>query len=1223
MHSLNNYYFQTGNQNPPPPQGIPQGFSQGMPQGLLQGMPQRFPHVIHPNGSSSWTQIQNQLLMEQRLKLAQQEAHEQQERLYRAQQQQQANAQHQLEREQRLRLARQQAQEQQERLHRAQQQQQANAQHQLEREQRLQLAQQQAHEQQERQHRAQQQQKVNAQHQLEMEQRLPLARQQAHEQQKRQHRAQQQQQANAQHQLEMEQRRQLARQQAQAQQQRMQRAQPQQQANAQHELESEQRPQLAQQQRLQRAQQHQQANAQCNKQIMDLMQFVQSGTTPQERRQRMQWAQQHLPFNNVGSMDHPGSQPTYPPAVVASSSQSHTQWNQVSNRSPNRSTPNLVQRSATPKEVPPLQDEDLDILETLRYFEQTNPPDLIEIIVPESKLETSPKPEPVTFKPVASKPVQEVLVQQDIVANATAMSIPVLIESFQPIIVMPSLGPEPRSVPEPEASTSRMPRLEPRSVPESVSTSRMPSMTSLERRSLPKPEASTSSMTSTSSLGPRSKPEPEASTSSMPRYVPESASTSRMPSMTSREPRSLPEPEASTPSMPSTSSFGPSSKPEPEASTSRMPSLEPRPESRFLPEPETFTSSMPSMPSLGPRSVPEPEASTSSTTSNLEVNRKHFPLKLKSKTTYQAVTEEKTSSIPIIESGSGYFEPSPSTSRHSSTTSDLEINDEKRVGGKKRKRKPKKLYRALAEDDSTEYETDDEEPMKVQKTAGWKTDKYKSQPEKENLPQLSTNKITNTAAKIESQTVGTKTPKDLSKSEIRKSKAWQSRWNTLYDKLHFDALNKHLDNIFSSKTLGFETKKSFKGEGKTNIIKANKIIIEKCKNENEESTIVPKTKCKHLVNDNSDSDYHSNSDNTLNYVVDSQMDYSSNYSSGQGQVNTQQDHLASIKPFNCNFCDLIFTQKINMENHIAIVHEGKKPYTCDLCKKVFWKESHLNIHLTLKHERQKNLDSTGINVREPQSIFVYGNLKPTELAFPLMCGLAIQSSPVKKMSVSEIYTFIKKHWPYFQTAKKTWFEKTVRDAMRNNKFFEYTNQVAIKIKKSDGKMNRGRNGKYYILSKSMGKKMKSELKKYVSNNQQEIQASTSNPEVFLWIDNIEEETEQAINRVKIPKESRIKRVLKKSLKLSTFLTDGHVNTEAKPEPGPKPELIIKSKSEPRPKPEPIKTKPKPRPKPELIESKPEPRPKPELIESKPESRPKPEHIESKPEPRPKPELILL
>ena len=672
--------------------------------------------------------------------------------------------------------------------------------------------------------------------------------------------------------------------------------------------------------------------------------------------------------------------------------------------------------------------------------------------------------------------------------------------------------------------------------------------------------------------------------------------------------------------------------PEPKASTLGMPNLEPRPKPRTEPssvlEPEASTSSMPSMLSLGPtpetRSVPEPEATTSSTTSGLEVSGKLCPnRKRKSKTTYRAVAEENTSSMPIIESGSG-SEPSPSTSRHSSTTSDFEVND---VGGKKRKRKPKKLYRALAEDDSTEYETDDEEPRKVQKTAGWKTDKYKSQPEKENLPQLSANKITNTAAKIE-------TPKDLSKSEIRKSKAWQSRWNLLYDKLHFDALNKHLDNIFSSKTLGFETKKSFKGEGKTNIIKANKIIIEKCKNLNNESTIVPKTKCslckgtrenhytkcKHLVNDNSDSDYHSNSDNTLNYVVDSQMDHSSNYSSEEGQVNTQQDHLVSIKPFNCNFCGFTFTQKINMENHIAIVHEGKKPYTCDLCKKVFWKESHLNIHLTLKHERQKNLDSTGINVIEPQSIFVYGNLKPTELAFPLMCVLALQSSPVKKMSVSEIYTFIKKHWPYFQTAKKTWFEKTVRDAMRNNKFFEYTNQVAIKIKKSDGKMNRGRNGKYYILSKSMGKKMKSELKKYVGNNQQEIQASTSNPEVFSWIDKIEEETEQAINRVKIPKESRVKRVLKNPLKPSIVLTDGHVNTEANPEPGPKPEPIIKSKSEPRPKPEPIKTKTKPRPKPELIESKPEPRPKPELIESKPKPRPKPEHIESKLEPRPKPEL---
>ena len=51
MQSFNNYnhYLQSGGQNPPPHQGIPQGFLHGIPQGIPQGISQRFPHVIHPS----------------------------------------------------------------------------------------------------------------------------------------------------------------------------------------------------------------------------------------------------------------------------------------------------------------------------------------------------------------------------------------------------------------------------------------------------------------------------------------------------------------------------------------------------------------------------------------------------------------------------------------------------------------------------------------------------------------------------------------------------------------------------------------------------------------------------------------------------------------------------------------------------------------------------------------------------------------------------------------------------------------------------------------------------------------------------------------------------------------------------------------------------------------------------------------------------------------------
>ena len=123
MPLFNNYnhYLQSGGQNPPPYQGIPQGFLHGIPQGIPQRIPQgipqgisqRFPHVIHPSNGTHDQQSYKQVSIEEMLQLACQQAQEQQERLQRAHQQRQAKSQQ---------LARQQAQEQQERLQRAHQQ---------------------------------------------------------------------------------------------------------------------------------------------------------------------------------------------------------------------------------------------------------------------------------------------------------------------------------------------------------------------------------------------------------------------------------------------------------------------------------------------------------------------------------------------------------------------------------------------------------------------------------------------------------------------------------------------------------------------------------------------------------------------------------------------------------------------------------------------------------------------------------------------------------------------------------------------------------------------------------------------------------------------------------------------------------------------------------------------------------------------------------------------
>ena len=777
------------------------------------------------------------------------------------------------------------------------------------------------------------------------------------------------------------------------------------------------------------------------------------------------------------------------------------------------------------------------------------------------------------------------------------------------------------------------------------------------------------------SLGPRpepiSVPEPEASTSS----------TISMPSMTS------------IPNIPSLGSeVDPRFLAEPEASTSSIPSLGPRPEPRSLSEPKASTSRMSTMTSPGsrpgPRFVPQPETSTSSPTSDVEVNRKLFPKrKHKSKTNCKAVAEEKASCMPIIESGSG-SEPSPSTSSRSSTNSDLELNNEI-VDGKKRKRKPKPTYRALPESDSTEYETDDEGPRKVQKT---KLQSTKLQPSKLQSTKLQSTKLQSTklqstklqSTKLQSakdvmgaspsSKVARAASQDLSKSEIRKSKAWQTRWMPSFDKLYFKASNKHLDHIFTSKSLGFETKKKFiEGEEK-DIIGDNK----NCNTEN----IVPKTKCslcegnrenpytkcKHLVNDNSDSDYHSNSDNTLNYNAETQMDCSS----GEDQFDTQQNHS-----------------------------EPKKEYVI---------------------QYQMHFDLTVPEVQIDNSRF-----PKTPLSYTQMAVVAILSTEHQKMSAYEMYTFIKENFPFYKTNPSKSWKSSLRHTLSGHKFFEDTGEVYI-----NGKQ--GRNGSYWILSISKTSEIKREMKQCWNKNKEKILASTSDPE---RIAKNFKECDALKSIQKSPKkpqkcQNRIQRVLKNPQLVVLAIKnspDGLVNTdelydfcvknfsdcsnlqpnfknnlrhtltffvkypsekggankygmpldpekaksmlqevqdycyknhvkikdtmihpdqfskiifniediveavqfeqintsnligvgglESKPEPRPKPELN-KSKPEPTPKPQPIQTKLEPRSKPELIESKTE-----SIIESKSEPRPKPEPIKTKLEqPRPKPEPII-
>ena len=68
-------------------------------------------------------------------------------------------------------------------------------------------------------------------------------------------------------------------------------------------------------------------------------------------------------------------------------------------------------------------------------------------------------------------------------------------------------------------------------------------------------------------------------------------------------------------------------------------------------------------------------------------------------------------------------------------------------------------------------------------------------------------------------------------------------------------------------------------------------------------------------------------------------------------------HLASlhewIKPFKCDSCDYKCSQNSTLNHHVATVHEGKKPFKCDSCDYTCARKSTLNRHVTAVHEGKK------------------------------------------------------------------------------------------------------------------------------------------------------------------------------------------------------------------------------------------------------------------------------
>ena len=64
------------------------------------------------------------------------------------------------------------------------------------------------------------------------------------------------------------------------------------------------------------------------------------------------------------------------------------------------------------------------------------------------------------------------------------------------------------------------------------------------------------------------------------------------------------------------------------------------------------------------------------------------------------------------------------------------------------------------------------------------------------------------------------------------------------------------------------------------------------------------------------------------------------------------------KPFKYNICGSTFRQKVKLNGHISLVHEGKKSFDCNSCEASFENKSNLEMHIASVHE-EKTPDTFG------------------------------------------------------------------------------------------------------------------------------------------------------------------------------------------------------------------------------------------------------------------------
>ena len=88
------------------------------------------------------------------------------------------------------------------------------------------------------------------------------------------------------------------------------------------------------------------------------------------------------------------------------------------------------------------------------------------------------------------------------------------------------------------------------------------------------------------------------------------------------------------------------------------------------------------------------------------------------------------------------------------------------------------------------------------------------------------------------------------------------------------------------------------------------------------------------------------------------------FSGVNGKRNMNQ-HVAVVhegkKPFECELCNACFSKKVGLETHISMVHDGNKSFECNLCQFATATENNLKAHVKSVHSEKESYECTICN----------------------------------------------------------------------------------------------------------------------------------------------------------------------------------------------------------------------------------------------------------------------